>query len=107
MNRVKLMATFEKTISITAYAEANGLSSMELIENPKNGKIFAKDSKGCTYRVSDKVTELSGDLAISWFTPEDGEASYMIHPQGQSNVVSTLNFGKTPVASVKKPLGQL
>jgi hypothetical protein len=110
------MSTFEKTISISAHAENNGLTSMELIENPKTGKLFGKDSKGNTYRVSEKIAELDGTEAVSWFTPDDGDASYMIHPAGQSNVVSVLSFTKTPAKSapapatapasrVRKPLG--
>lgn len=52
---------------------------------------------------------------MSWFTPEDGDASYMIHPAGQSNVVDAISFTVAPVAPVtevakpvtrvRKPLG--
>jgi hypothetical protein len=91
------MATFERTQSIAQYANSNGLTGLELIKNPNTGKLFAKDSKGATYRVSEKVTQLTMDLQVSWFTPEDGEASLMIHPAGQTNVVSALSFG-APVA---------
>jgi hypothetical protein len=91
------MATFERTQSIAQYANSNGLTGLELIKNPNTGKLFAKDSKGATYRVAEKVTQLTMDLQVSWFTPEDGEASFMIHTAGQTNVVSALSFG-TPVA---------
>lgn len=49
------MSAFEKTMSIGAHAQENGLSTIELIENPKTGKLFGKDNKGNTYRVSEKV----------------------------------------------------
>ena len=94
------MSAFEKTMSIGAHAQENGLSTIELIENPKTGKLFGKDNKGNTYRVSEKVEKLDNSLAVSWFTPEDGDASYMIHPAGQSNVVDALSFTTAPVATV-------
>ena len=87
------MATFERTTSIAQYATQNKLTGIDLVKNPKTGKLFAVDSKGTTYRVSEKVTELTMDLQVSWFTPEDGEASFMIHPAGQAaNIVSKLSF---------------
>ena len=95
------MATFQNTQSIAQYATQNGLTNIELIKNPNTGKLFAKDSKGVTYRVSEKVSKLTMDLQVSYFTPEDGEASLMIHPAGQTNVVSALSFG----APVAQPVG--
>jgi len=35
---------------------------------------------------------LTRDLSISYFTPADGDPSWMIHPTGESNVQSTLAF---------------
>lgn len=110
------MSAFENTKTIGAHAQELGLSTIELIENPKTGKLFGKDSKGNTYRISEKVEKLDNNLAVSWFTPEDGDASYMIHPAGQSNVVDAISFTTAPVATVpaevtkpvsrvKKPLG--
>ena len=96
------MATFERTQSIAQYATQNGLTGIELIKNPNTGKLFAKDSKGVTYRVSEKVSALTMDLQVSYFTPDDGEPSLMIHPAGQTNVVSALSFG-APVQP--KPVG--
>lgn len=91
------MSTFSKTSTINAYANANSITGMELIKNPKTDKIFGKDSNGVTYRVSEKIKSAK-DLktaSISWFTPEDGgEASWMIHPTGENNnVVAQLSFG--------------
>lgn len=86
------MATFERTTAIAQFATQNGLTGIELIKNPNTGKLFAKDSKGNTYRVAEKVTELTMDLQISWFAPDDGEASYLIHTKGSNNVVSALSF---------------
>jgi hypothetical protein len=72
---------FENTQSINAHAEELGLSNIELIESSKTGKLFGKDSKGNTYLVSEKVEKLNTDLFVSWFTPKDGDPSYMIHPK--------------------------
>ena len=89
------MSQFENTMSIMQYAQEQGLTGIDLIKNPKTGKLFGKDSKGNTYRVSNKITELTMDLSVSTFTPEDGDTSLMIHPTGSNsaNVVSTLSFG--------------
>lgn len=72
---------FENTQSINAHAEELGLTTIELIESSKTGKLFGKDSKGNTYLVSEKVEKLNADLFVSWFTPKDGDPSYMIHPK--------------------------
>jgi len=99
------MSTFSKTQTVANYAKTAGISTLELIKNPKTNKMFGKDSAGTTYRVSEKIKKLA-DLktaSISWFTPEDGgEESYMIHPTGENNnVVATLSFApaKQEIAS--------
>jgi hypothetical protein len=44
-------------------------------------------------RVSEKVTDLDGDLSVSWFAPENGDASWMLHITGaSSNVVAKKTF---------------
>ena len=93
------MATFSNTMNIVVFAQSKGLTALDLIDNPHTGKQFAKDSLGNTYRVSNSLTELSSDLMVSWFTPDDGEPSLMIHPQGESNVKSSLAFA--PAKAVK------
>ena len=92
------MATFEQTRNIMSIINAENIS-FDIILNKNTGKLFGKDTNGRTYRLSDKVSVLTADLSVSWFTPEDGEASWMIHPQGQANVVSTLG----PKSAVSKP----
>lgn len=92
------MSTFSKTQNIAAYAAANGVTKFDILKNPKNGNLFAVDSKGNTLRLAKDITELSNELAISWFTPEDGDASWMIHRQGSgAEVVSTLSFAPVTV----------
>ncbi len=89
---------FTKTQSLQAFAIANGVTKLDLIKNPNTGKRFATTNTGLTMRISDKVSsDLDGDYSISWFAPEDGDASWMLHPTGVSNVLGTLTFA--PVAN--------
>lgn len=78
---------FSKTQTLEQFAIANGINSVELKQNEKSGKRFADFGNGITARVSEKVSDdLDGELSVSWFAPEDGDASWMLHPTGQSNV---------------------
>ena len=87
------MATFTKTQSINKFANANGLSSIEILKNPKTGKLFGSTDTGITFRIAKDITALSDDLSVSWFTPEDGEASWMLHKQGQgAEKISSMSF---------------
>lgn len=89
---------FTKTQSLQAFAIANGVTKLDLIKNPNTGKRFATTNTGLTMRISEKVSsDLDGDYSISWFAPEDGDASWMLHPTGVSNVLGTLTFA--PVAN--------
>jgi len=87
-------AKFERTTSLRAFAIANGASGIELIKNPHTGKLFAKlKGTDITLRVAEKVgTDLNQDLSVSWFIPENGEASWMLHQTGSSNVVAEISF---------------
>jgi hypothetical protein len=92
------MSTFSKTQNIGAYASANGITKFDILKNPKNGNLFAVDSKGTTLRLAKDITALSNDLAISWFSPEDGDPSWMIHKAGQgAEIVSTLSFAPVTI----------
>ena len=92
------MSTFTKTQNISAFAQAQGITKLDILKNPKTGSLFAVDSKGNTMRIAKDISVLSADLSVSWFAPEDGEASYMIHKAGVgAEVVSTISFA--PVAT--------
>ena len=90
------MATFEKTNSLISHMKSNGLKTIRVVDNKKTGKLFGADSRSNTYRLSDKVTKIDKDnvhgLSVSWFTPEDGDASWMIHPTGVSNANTVSEF---------------
>jgi len=96
------MNVFSETMTLDNFGASKQLSGVELINNPKTSKIFAKFSNGETARLAKDVSNLDGDLSVSWFTPEDDDASWMIHRTGASaNVVATKSFGKvaTPVTT--------
>ena len=91
------MSSFTKTVSVSAFAAANGIQDLAILKNPKTGSNFLVDDLGNTYRIAKDITALSTDLMVSWFTPEDGEASYMLHKKGAgAEVVSKMSFAKTP-----------
>lgn len=91
------MSTFTKTQSINKFASVNGLSSIEILKNPKTGKLFGATDTGITLRIANDITALSDELVVSWFSPEDGEASWMLHKAGQgAEKVSSMSF--KPVA---------
>jgi hypothetical protein len=84
---------FSKTVSLNSFAVANGIAELELIVNPNTGKTFAKTNTGVTMRVSEKVKDLDGDLSVSWFAPENGDASWLLHATGaNANVVAKKTF---------------
>ena len=109
------MSVFSKTVSVAGFANKFGVFNMEYltrtdkdtgvvtnfiscldehgdrIVNPENPE------RSLTLRVSDKVdSDLSGDLSVSWFTPENGESSWMLHPTGQSSVESKGSLSFAP-----------
>ena len=86
------MSTFSKTMSIGVFAQTHGINKIDLVVNPHTNKTFAVADNGTTFRVSEKVEALTRDLSVSWFTPADGEPSWLLHPTGESNVQSTLTF---------------
>jgi len=91
------MSTFTRTQSINGFAMSNGLTKIDILKNPKTGKLFGSTNTGITFRIAENVTNLSEDLVVSWFNPEDGEPSWMIHKAGVgAEVVSSLSF--TPQA---------
>jgi hypothetical protein len=82
------MAKFERTQNIVAFATSNGITNVEIVaganeESPREG-AFVAFNNGTTARLSKSVNKITADLAVSWFVPEDGEASWMVHPRGES-----------------------
>jgi hypothetical protein len=91
------MNVFSETKGLEAHCRANAISGVEIIKNPKTGKLFVSFSNGETARLAKDVTSLKGDLSVSYFTPEEGDASWMIHRTGESaNVVDAISFATAP-----------
>lgn len=89
---------FSKTLTLQQFALTNGITGLDLVKNPHTGKRFAVTNTGISMRVSEKISnDLDGNLSVSWFQPEDGEASWMLHPTGVTNVIGSLSFA--PVAN--------
>ena len=102
------MSTFTQTQTLIDFMKSNGLTTIRVVDNKKTGKLFGADSKSNTYRLSDKVTKIdasnAGSLSVSWFTPEDGDSSWMIHPTGVSNANTVSSFSLT---DLKQPVDAL
>ena len=99
------MSVFSKTMSVAGFANKYGIFKLDYLTrtNKDTGEITnfvsCLDEHGdrlvnpndpdrsLTLRVSDKVdSDLSGDLSVSWFTPDNGEPSWLLHPTGQNSV---------------------
>jgi len=88
------MSNFTKTTSITAFCQANNISKIEILLNAKTGKRFIATDNGMSMRVAEKLTKLDAKTQISWFTPEEGEPSYMAHNKGVgAEVLSSFSIG--------------
>ena len=81
---------FTKSSSIKSFMKANNVTTAQLVRNPKTGKKFVTfgDIKA---RVNDEIKELSENLQVCWFTPEDGDPSWMV-TKASNNVVDTLSL---------------
>jgi hypothetical protein len=78
---------FSKTLPLVDFIVSQGASKLDIIRNPKTGKrFFTVPGTDVSGRVADKVEKLSAELSVSWFTPEEGEPSYMVHTTGTANV---------------------
>ena len=88
------MSAFTNTMSVATFASKQGITKLEILKNPKTGKFFGSSNTDLTFRVSEKLNGiLTMDCVVSWFTPDDGEAGWMIHPRGEgAPVVSALSF---------------
>ena len=103
------MSTFSKTMKISAFAMKNSVSDIEIKKNPKTKKFFAvfhTENGQETGRIADDLKGKINDThQVSWFAPEDGDASWMIHSEGEgAPTVSSMSFTLAPKAKVKAPV---
>ena len=78
------MATFSETQDLVPFMKAKGLGTVEIATNPATGKRLIISDGGITMRLSAKVSKIDKSLRVSWFAPEDGEPSWLLHPAGDS-----------------------
>ncbi len=94
------MATFEKTQNIMAFATQNKIVNMSIMENKESGAhsvlVEKADGKQEFYRVSNKVDTLTADLSVSWFTDDEGQSSWMVHPRGEGKLKTLSSLSFTP-----------
>lgn len=80
------MSVFSKTQDIADFLINNKSRKMKIKRlTAKDGTVtrfFTLSGSDITGRVSKKIEQLSSDNVVSWFTPETGEPSYMVHPAG-------------------------
>lgn len=86
------MSTFSKTQELPAFMRNNGVGAINIAKNPATGKRLFTTDAGISGRISDKVQALSADLAVSWFTPEDDNPSWMLHPRGEGGLETLDTF---------------
>lgn len=102
------MSVFTETTGLVEFMQEKGFASVELLHNTKTDSRFVSFNKGkLTARVANNVEaitrDLARDLAISWFTPEDGDSpSFMLHLRGESSaeVLSTFSLEEEPAKEV-------
>lgn len=82
---------FTKQQSIRDFMRDNDVTTAQIVRNPKTGKRF------CTFgeiktRIGESVERLSADLQVCWFTPKDGDASWMVCERSDANVEDTFEI---------------
>jgi hypothetical protein len=84
---------FSKTKSIVDFIKSNGGYTMDLVRNPHTQKrFFTLPGTSVQGRVSEKVGGLSANLSVSWFTPDEGEPSWLVHPTSRDNVIDSFSI---------------
>lgn len=90
------MSIFSKTQDLADFLINNKSRKMTIKRLTKEDgtvtRFFVLSGSDITGRVSKKIEKLSADSAVSWFTPEEGEASFMVHPAGTGPAVDESTF---------------
>jgi hypothetical protein len=100
------MSNFSKTKNISAFANSNNIVEIKTLPGKDKGVFFAVlttvDGEEIIARVGKSYKgKINAQANVSWFTPEDGEASWMIHEAGERpEAITTLSF--KPTATTKK-----
>lgn len=82
---------FSKQQSLRSFMKANDVTTAQIIRNPNTGKRFVTFGE-ITARIGENVEKLSADLQVCWFTPEDGDASWIVCKKSDVNVEDTFEI---------------
>lgn len=85
---------FQETLSVEAFKATNKVSTIEIIENPKNGKVFfscnTSDGEIITGAVSGEIDAIMEQPMMSKVAGTTGESFWMLHKKQSNNVKATL-----------------
>jgi len=77
-----------QVMSISAFKALQGIDEIQIIKNPKTGKLFASDSKGQKYKVQGDL-DLKAKVAFLHDTEDSIDDGCFINPS-ETNVLATL-----------------
>lgn len=84
--------TFNHTMPLKSYAEANGATAFNFCRNPHNNNLFGAFDNGTTCALAKKL-DRTKPMVISECTDEDsGETLLMVHNPSTNNVEDTITF---------------
>ena len=82
--------TFEKTTTIAEYKSLEGASTIEVVKNPNNDKLFFATDNGKMGAFSGELSEVMANPAMSVVVGTTGEKFWMLHKKQSNNVLGTL-----------------
>lgn len=92
------MATFENTQDIVSFMKANGLTTLSLVDKDKTrptetGRFIATNNPDVKLVPAKDIDAIDKTMAVSWFTPEDGEPFWMLHKRsGNRETLDTFSI---------------
>jgi hypothetical protein len=95
------MSEFSKTRKIGAFAQTMNVREIKSLAGKDKGVFFAvittADGEEIVARIAKSYKgKIDNDCMVSWFSPADGEASWLLHPEGERpDAIVTLSFSPT------------
>lgn len=92
------MSEFSKTRKIGSFAQTMNIAEIKSLAGKEKGVFFAvittADGEEIIARIAKSYKgKIDNDCMVSWFTPEDGEPSWLLHPEGERpDAIVTLSF---------------
>lgn len=82
--------SFENTVSIEAFKVSTKATTIEVVENPKNGKLFFTTDNNIRGAVAGDVDAVMTNPVMSEVKGTTGESFWMLHKKQSNNVKFTL-----------------